>query len=591
MKKLSHLKSQAGYILLSLMALTALIPGLVLVGLNYTDIIEQGSRISKTTITKTQMHTIRNIVANAARDVDADGAFDVWREGAGNTVPATVTVNSRDQWGTDFRYCAYDLLACNQVDAAFSQNNPNAPCVGFSPPTTNLVLRVISAGRDRVFQTDCRSTSALGDDIVMDEVEAGIRAGVTGGTGGGAASGGATGGGWTDDGSVVRLTDPNDRVGIGTATPGARIHVRDASGLSPQAIYETTVTGAPVGLALKNALWEIRLRTNPNRGWFEVADSAGSTRHRWEANDYLMASNGILGWSSETNFATAGVGARDTSLYRNAANVLRTPGSLIIDRNVSIGTTNSRARLDVVGSEIFNAINDPLAMFGTAGPSNSNSIIVYNGAGSTSLFISGNPDNFMLGTVAGDGGIRVTSGRSLFFGDTFFSRMVINPAGNVGIGTINPIRRLDVHGGIIAFSYEHHSSRDSKSNIQTMKAEEALSILNQLRPVEFKYKDDPEERRLGFIAEEVPVILTSEDRQGVRIMDTVAVLTKVIQEQQKKIEKLKSDIEQLESNNATTSQNSDKIDIDTAFKIIAMSLLIALSIKISEARYKTWLKR
>jgi hypothetical protein len=469
-KKSSHLKSQAGYILLSLMTLTALIPGLVLIGLNYTDIIEQGSRISKTTLTKTQMHTIRNIVANSARDVDADGAFDVWRERAGNTVPAAVTVNSRDQWGTDFRYCAYDLRTCNQVDAAFSQNNPNAPCIGFSPPTTDLVLRIISAGRDRVFQTDCRSASAIGDDIVLDEVEAGIRVGGTGGAGGGgggAGGGGVIGGGWTDDGSVVRLTDPNDRVGIGTTTPLGSLDVLGRTFLT----LENTANN-----------W-VYLRGNVH-GTLPSASALQGLIYGWN-------SSGGLG-ESQILYVTA-LGAAPRLDFGRWSGAVRTIDMTLID-------------------------------------------------------------------------------------------------GSIGIGTASPVRRLDVHGGVIAFSYEHHSSRDLKSNIQTMKAEEALSILNQLRPVEFKYKDDPEERRLGFIAEEVPKILSSEDRQGVKIMDTVAALTKVIQEQQKEIEELKSNIEQLESNTATT-QNSDKLDIDTAFKIIAMSLLIALSIKISEARYKAWLKR
>ncbi len=43
-----------------------------------------------------------------------------------------------------------------------------------------------------------------------------------GGSGGGGPS---TGGGWTDDGDVVRLTTGADKVGIGTASPNATLHV------------------------------------------------------------------------------------------------------------------------------------------------------------------------------------------------------------------------------------------------------------------------------------------------------------------------------------------------------------------------------
>jgi hypothetical protein len=315
-KKLSHLKSQAGYILLSLMTLTALIPGLVLIGLNYTDIIEQGSRISKTTITKTQMHTIRNIVANDARDVDADGAFDVWREGAGNAVPAAVTVNSRDQWGTDFRYCAYDLLACNQVDAAFSQNSPNAPCVGFSPPTTNLVLRIISAGRDRAFQTDCRSANAVGDDIVMNETEAGIRAGGTGG--------------WIDDGSVVRLTDPNDRVGIGTPTPLGSLDVLGRTFLT----LENTANN-----------W-VYLRGNVH-GTLPSASALQGLIYGWN-------SSGGLG-ESQILYSTA-LGAAPRLDFGRWSGTVRTIDMTLRDGNVGIGAMTPASRLHVVGGSQTSAI-------------------------------------------------------------------------------------------------------------------------------------------------------------------------------------------------------------------------------------------
>ena len=36
-------------------------------------------------------------------------------------------------------------------------------------------------------------------------------------------------GGWTDDGATVRLTDSSDYVGIGTASPQARVGVRQSN--------------------------------------------------------------------------------------------------------------------------------------------------------------------------------------------------------------------------------------------------------------------------------------------------------------------------------------------------------------------------
>ena len=43
---------------------------------------------------------------------------------------------------------------------------------------------------------------------------------------------------------------------------------------------------------------------------------------------------------------------------------------------------------------------------------------------------------------------------------------------------------------------------------------------------------DKTDRHVGFIAEDVPDLVASEDRKGLSAMDVVAVLTKVVQDQQ-----------------------------------------------------------
>lgn len=68
--------------------------------------------------------------------------------------------------------------------------------------------------------------------------------------------------------------------------------------------------------------WEIHFRTTRSEGWFEIADANGGVQHRWNAKDYLLASTGTLGWSSESNFSSAQTTARDVALGRNAAGVV-----------------------------------------------------------------------------------------------------------------------------------------------------------------------------------------------------------------------------------------------------------------------------
>lgn len=67
-----------------------------------------------------------------------------------------------------------------------------------------------------------------------------------------------------------------------------------------------------------------------------------------------------------------------------------------------------------------------------------------------------------------------------------------------------------------------------------------MTVLRELKPTRFNHKVDKEEEHVGFIAEEVPELLANKDRKGLSPMDIVAVLTKVVHEQQKKIQALEA---------------------------------------------------
>jgi hypothetical protein len=91
------------------------------------------------------------------------------------------------------------------------------------------------------------------------------------------------------------------------------------------------------------------------------------------------------------------------------------------------------------------------------------------------------------------------------------------------------------------------SSREYKENISKLKREDALSALKKLKPVTFNFKKDKSESYAGFIAEDVPELVATNDRKGLAPMDIVAVLTKVVQEQQTTIEQLKKEVEELKA--------------------------------------------
>ena len=90
------------------------------------------------------------------------------------------------------------------------------------------------------------------------------------------------------------------------------------------------------------------------------------------------------------------------------------------------------------------------------------------------------------------------------------------------------------------------SSIEYKENIANLPPEKAVRVLNGLNPVTFNYKIDENEKHVGFIAEDVPELVASKYRKGLSPMDIVAVLTKVVQEQEKRIDALEKYIAELE---------------------------------------------
>jgi hypothetical protein len=66
-----------------------------------------------------------------------------------------------------------------------------------------------------------------------------------------------------------------------------------------------------------------------------------------------------------------------------------------------------------------------------------------------------------------------------------------------------------------------------------------------LNPVGFRYKNEPDEQYLGFIAEDVPELVATNDRKSLAPMDITAVLTKVVQDQDVRIERQEKVIDKL----------------------------------------------
>lgn len=94
--------------------------------------------------------------------------------------------------------------------------------------------------------------------------------------------------------------------------------------------------------------------------------------------------------------------------------------------------------------------------------------------------------------------------------------------------------------------WENASSREYKEDIREITSREAMEALEGLKPVEYRCKNGSDEKYVGFIAEDVPELVAAKDRKGMSSMDVVAVLTKVIQEQQKVITELREKLDSID---------------------------------------------
>ncbi|HLL45254.1 MAG TPA: tail fiber domain-containing protein, partial [Longimicrobiaceae bacterium] len=98
-----------------------------------------------------------------------------------------------------------------------------------------------------------------------------------------------------------------------------------------------------------------------------------------------------------------------------------------------------------------------------------------------------------------------------------------------------------LYGGAI----NRASSRALKDDIAALGTDEAMEILRGLDPVRYHLKADETRRlQLGFIAEDVPEPIAAAGRIGVTNDHIVAVLTRVVKDQQAQIEDLSRKIEE-----------------------------------------------
>ena len=98
---------------------------------------------------------------------------------------------------------------------------------------------------------------------------------------------------------------------------------------------------------------------------------------------------------------------------------------------------------------------------------------------------------------------------------------------------------LTVTGNTTSNAFYQSSSRTLKTNIEKLEIS-GLDLLNQVNIVKFNYLNDLENKRIGFIAEDTPIELSTKEQNVMDTNSTIGILMKAVQELSDKVKELES---------------------------------------------------
>lgn len=130
--------------------------------------------------------------------------------------------------------------------------------------------------------------------------------------------------------------------------------------------------------------------------------------------------------------------------------------------------------------------------------------------------------------VAGSGGSLVD------YSGLTFDNTTLKTTKNAEVGGT-----LTVTGNTTSNAFYQSSSRTLKTNIEKLEIS-GLDLLSQVNVVKFNYLNDLENKRIGFIAEDTPIELSTKEQNVMDTNSTIGILIKAVQELNDKVKELES---------------------------------------------------
>jgi hypothetical protein len=325
----------------------------------------------------------------------------------------------------------------------------------------------------------------------------------------------------------LAINPDGGNVGIGTTSPGAKLHVRGAS------IFQIDNSPAGVEQALRLTSFIDTAEDGPTVDFY----------YHTTLNDYLGGAQRMARIGAVHQPTGAANGAM--VFYTNNAGSESEKMRITRTGNVGIGTTAPGAKMEVYGA--------------SGAPSE---LRLTSSTGNTLGTISFYEKEYAAWKITGPG-----ANGKLIFTDLFNNRDVLtfSQSGAVGIGTPSPGYTLTVSGSAWCTSGAWSGS-DLRWKENIVNLDDPLPKLLRLRGVsydwkrrEFKGNNFPEGRQIGIIAQEMEKEfpeLVSTDRDGYKAIAYdrfTAVLLEAIKAQQQQIELLKAEIANLKKKASSTS--------------------------------------